>query len=102
MCKSKYDIPVDENGYTKSSLELGRKVHAEYKADIVNGSTKVKEFVLPSRKRIDFIDFDNKTIYELKPNNPTQIQAGKTQLQGYLNEVESIYGKGWHTVLDTY
>lgn len=47
-----------------------------------------KEYRLPSGKRIDFIDIENKTIYELKPNNPTQIKKGKKQLEGYLEEVE--------------
>lgn len=49
-----------------------------------------------------FIDFDNKIIYELKPNNPNQIRRGINQLNGYLEEVEKEFGKGWSTVLDTY
>ena len=100
--KSSYDIPIDEKGFTKSSLELGRKVHKEYMLDYVNGTTKFKEYVLPSGKRIDFIDFDNKIIYELKPHNLNQIKNGEKQLKAYLEEVESIFGKGWKTILDTY
>lgn len=100
--KSSYDIPVDENGYTKSSLSLGQKGHKEYKLNLENGSTLRKEYRLPSGKRIDYIDFETKTIYELKPNNLNQIKLGTQQLQGYLDEVESLFGKGWKTVLDTY
>ena len=99
---SSYDIPTDANGYTKSNLSLGQKVHKEYRLGEENGVTKIKEYILPSRKRVDFIDFDNKIIYELKPNNPNQIKLGVKQLNGYLEEVEKEFGKGWSTVLDTY
>ena len=100
--KSKYDIPVNDKGYTKSSLKLGREVHKEYKVDSVNNATTFKEYTLPSGKRVDFIDFETKTIYELKPHNPNQISAGTKQLQGYLSEVESVFGGTWNVVLDTY
>jgi|AKZA01.1.fsa_nt_gi hypothetical protein len=35
-------------------------------------------------------------------NNLNQLGNGQKQLQGYLSEVESIFGKGWTTKLDTY
>ncbi|MFZ5351083.1 MAG: peptidoglycan-binding protein, partial [Bacillota bacterium] len=88
--------------YTKSSLKMGQEKHKAYKADIADNITKFKEFRLPSGKRIDYIDFETKTIYELKPYNPNGIKSGTKQLDGYLKEVESIYGDGWKTVLDTY
>ncbi|MBE0450723.1 MAG: SBBP repeat-containing protein [Clostridia bacterium] len=88
--------------FTKSSLKLGQEMHKAYKADVVDGITKFKEYRLPSGKRIDFIDFETKTIYELKPYNPNQIKAGTKQLDGYLKEVEEVFGEGWKTVLDTY
>ncbi|MHC1722091.1 MAG: RHS repeat-associated core domain-containing protein [Aminipila sp.] len=88
--------------FTKSSLKLGQEMHKAYKADLVDDITKFKEFSLPSGKRIDYIDFETKTIYELKPYNPRQIKAGTKQLEGYLKEVEEEFGKGWKTVLDTY
>lgn len=46
--------------------------------------------------------FESKTIYELKPNNPTQIAKGQKQLAGYKAEVEQEFGGEWTTVLDTY
>lgn len=61
--KSQYDIPVNEQGYTKSSLQLGRDVHKEYKVKSVNNTTTFKEYTLPSGKRVDFIDFETKTIH---------------------------------------
>ena len=100
--KSKYDIPTNEKGYTKSNLELGKKVHSEYKADCVDNITKFKEFTLPSGKRVDYIDFGSKTVYELKPYNPKQINCGNKQLQNYVKEIETVYGPGWTSILDTY
>ena len=96
------EIPVNERGYTKSSLKLGREVHKEYKALEINGSTRRKEFVLPSGRRVDFIDFENQTVYELKPNNPKQIKLGVKQLQGYIEEINAEFGGNWKGVLDTY
>ena len=45
---------------------------------------------MPSGKRVDFIDFDKKVIYELKPFNPKQITAGNKQLVGYLKEITEL------------
>ncbi|MDT3368956.1 MAG: hypothetical protein LIR40_09965 [Bacteroidota bacterium] len=42
---------------------------------------RIKEYMLPSRKRIDFIDLEKKIIYELKPNNPRAIKQGDKQLK---------------------
>lgn len=44
----------------------------------------------------------NKIVYELKPNNPNQIKKGTKQLAGYLEEIETVFGEGWSSVLDTY
>lgn len=100
--KSQYEIPTNEKGYTRSNLELGKIVHKEYMSDVADDVNKIKEYVLPSGKRVDFIDFENKIVYELKPNNPNQIRKGTKQLAGYLEEIETVFGKGWFSVLDTY
>lgn len=63
-------------------------------ADVADDVTKIKEYVLPSGKRVDFIDFENKIVYELKPNNPNQIRKGTKQLAGYLEEITSVFGEG--------
>lgn len=63
--------------------------------DIDHGFTKRKEYVLPSGKRVDFIDFESKTVYELKPHNQNQINKGIKQLEGYLQEIETVFGEGW-------
>ncbi|MGG5578834.1 hypothetical protein ACPDHL_16075 [Myroides sp. C15-4] len=87
--------------YTKSNLKLGQEMHKAYKVG-ANGS---KEFRLPSGKRIDFLDINNATIYELKPFNPRAMKAGQKQLNIYKSELERMQrfkGVQWKTVLDTY
>ena len=91
-----------KRGLQNPILNLAKSVHKEYKSDLHNNISQFKEYRLPSGKRIDYIDFDSKTIYELKPHNPKQIAKGKKQLNEYLKEVEELYGPGWKTVLDTY
>ncbi len=49
--KSQYDIPTRKDGYTKSNLDLGKKVHKEYKSSDVDNITKFKEYTLPSGKK---------------------------------------------------
>lgn len=70
-----------------------------------------KEFVLPSGKRIDYLDIQNGIIYELKPYNPRSVKQGLRQLQMYLNELQTpaviqrhpeFKNIQWKTVLDTY
>ncbi|MGV3242990.1 hypothetical protein [Streptococcus suis] len=95
-------MPKNDKGYTKSNLKLGQDVHKEYKAENVLKGYREKEFTLPSGKRVDFIDFENNIVYELKPNNKNQIRKGDKQLQGYIDELISETGEQWTGVLDTY
>ena len=80
------------------------------KQDIAKSGHLEKEFRLPSGKKIDAIDFDNKIIYELKPNNERAKKRGQKQAEAYKKEIESIktengdsrYGTGWTVVVETY
>lgn len=48
------------------------------------------------------MDFNTRTIYELKPNNPRAIADGTKQLNKYKSAYEQKYGGEWNTKLDTY
>ena len=93
-----------------SAAKTGRQKHKEYKQDIAKSGHLEKEFRLPSGKKIDAIDFDNKIIYELKPNNERAKKRGQKQAEAYKKEIESIktengdsrYGTGWTVVVETY
>jgi YD repeat-containing protein len=87
--------------FTKSSLRFGQQMHRAYKV----GANGIKEFRLPSGRRIDFLDIENGVIYELKPYNPRAILQGQKQLQMYKQELETLprfQDIQWKTVLDTY
>ena len=97
------DIAKTSNSYIKSNMKLGREMHSIYKATEANKDIgKIKEFVLPSGKRIDYIDFQNRVIYELKPYNPRAMRQGNKQLNRYYDEVVREFGGEWSTQLDVY
>ena len=99
---------TDENGtivYTKSSLTIGQAMHKAYKLDIADEINFIKEFRLPSGKKIDFLDIPNRTIYEYKPFNQRSINLGIKQLQIYHSEIQTIQsfqGTDWKLILETY
>lgn len=87
--------------YTKSNLKLGQEMHKEYKL----GEEGIKEFRLPSGKRIDFLDLKNGKVFELKPYNPRSMKLGQTQLDTYIKELQTIpefKGINWKGILQTY
>jgi hypothetical protein len=90
-------------GATKSSLEIGQQVHRAYKADMVDGVAKFKEFRFATGRRADFIDFKEGIIYELKPNNARGVRVGTQQLQLYLRDAQQQFpGVDWRTFLEIY
>jgi hypothetical protein len=93
----------EEVQYTESSLALGREMHAGYKlSEHAPMLGRFKEFRGIKGIRPDFVDFEIKTIYELKPFNPRGIQMGMQQLNKYKSIFEQNYGGSWKTVLDHY
>jgi hypothetical protein len=89
--------------FTRSTLQIGQQMHRAYKADLVNGVTKFKEFRFATGRRADFIDFEKGVISELKPINPRAISEGYRQLEQYLQDARAQFPDiNWHTVLDTY
>jgi len=92
-----------EEGFTKSSMKLGREVHDFYKiADHAPELGRFKEFREIPGIRPDFVDFSTKTIYELKPFNMNGLKTGTKQLENYKNIFEKTYGGNWNTVLHHY
>jgi RHS repeat-associated protein len=93
-----------------SKAKTGRQKHDEYKKEEamkINDPQKFrKEYTVTlangKKGRIDAIDFENKTIYELKPNNPKAIKRGEKQLSGYKEAMEKETGGQWKVVLDKY
>ena len=85
------------SGFTKSTASAGRKIHQGYKA--TNNFPKMgKEFRGIKGIRPDYIDFNTRTIYELKPMNPRGVRSGIRQLQRY----NKALGGGFNLRLELY
>jgi RHS repeat-associated protein len=85
-----------------SSAKTGKQQHKDYKKGVADRKTKVKEYTLPSGKKIDYIDKVRKFISELKPNNPSAKKKGENQLKEYQRELKRTTGDHYDTHLDTY
>jgi RHS repeat-associated protein len=96
-------ISSSSRTYTKSNMKLGQEVHKTYKLADHQANMGFKEFNKVPGIRPDFVDLKNRTIYELKPNNPASIQRGMRQLNKYKSAFEAAQpGSEWKIVLDTY
>ncbi|WP_080639930.1 hypothetical protein [Salinispora tropica] len=60
------------------------------------------EFTLPSGRRPDAIDWNNRVVRELKSDAASSQAAGRRQLADYVSELEQMTGQRWTGVLDTY
>jgi Restriction endonuclease fold toxin 9 len=78
----------------------GREAHANYSSAL--GSKYVYNRSLPSGLRPDAIDWENRIVRELKPDNPLAIQRGWSQVRKYLSELFEITGDIWTAFVDTY
>jgi hypothetical protein len=84
----------------------GQQLHKLYKALEHNPAKKMyKEYTGLLKKygiKPDFVDFNTKTIYDLKPNNPKKFREHEKQLENYRKIFDKEFGGGWQTVIDRY
>jgi len=66
------------------------------------GEGFTKEYRLPSDRKVDAINFEDRIVLELKPNNPKAIRRGKTPVNNYRSELEAISGLSWEAFIVTY
>ncbi|HWS53291.1 MAG TPA: hypothetical protein VN228_04165, partial [Pyrinomonadaceae bacterium] len=92
------DGPKPRRGGETAATKAGREAHKAYNP----GPTYDTKYTLPSGKRPDAVDFENKIVRELKPNNPRAIRRGERQVEGYRQELEQVFGPGWTSYVDTY
>ena len=90
-----------------AASEIGRDQHALYKAGLDDRALYGKEYLIPNTKlRVDFINFQNGIIYELKPSNARAIRRGELQLDKYIAVIRRnmpLYAHvDWRKVVDTY
>lgn len=52
----------------------------------------IKNYVIPgTKKRVDAFNRRTKHILELKPNNKRQINRGKKQVEGYIEDLQKVF-----------
>ena len=71
------------------------EIRQSYKLNKDNGVTKLKNYVLPNGKKVDFIDFDLQEVWLLRPYTDNVSKKYKKTIQKYENELEKIYGGKW-------
>ena len=81
-----------------SAATKGRKIHKAWNY----GAGVKKEVVIQGAGRADGVDFVNRIVYELKPNNPRAIRQGWRQLTRYANALEELDNGNWIRILVTY
>jgi|GEM_PF-5610466 len=87
-----------------NATRVGRdKAHKEYNPG-ENYETDRKTNRLSNGKIPDAIDYDNRIVRELKPNNRRQIKKGEEQVKAYAKQLQKDFKEGgkWKTVVDTY
>lgn len=84
-------------GETRAT-KYGREQHKNWDY----GGPVKKEVSIPGAGRADAVDYVNRIVYELKPNNTRAIRQGWRQLTRYQNALERELGGTWIRILELY
>ena len=87
-----------QNPKVKAAVQRGQAMHKQ----MDYGPGVLKEQTIAPGCRVDGIDFKNRIIYELKPNNPQAIARGMNQLNRYTSAASQQFGGTWTGVLKLY
>ncbi|CAO5682427.1 MAG: hypothetical protein HEEMFOPI_01669 [Holosporales bacterium] len=89
-----------QNPKIREAAERGKEAHKNYGTAL--GDKFKTEVTLPSGQRPDAIDWANREVRELKPDNARAIARGERQVAGYKTELEEITGESWTSIVDVY
>ena len=84
-----------------SSAAKGRQAHRNYNPGSTY-TTDPKNTRLANGKIPDAVDFKNKVVRELKPNNARAIKRGEKQVESYRKQLQKENGGKWKGHVDTY
>ncbi len=88
----------NNNPITNSTRIRGGEEHNKWKLDAEKyyGKGYKTEVAITKGSRPDAVNYSEKKIKELKPNSPTGIARGKTQIKRYVDEMKQKTGdNGW-------
>lgn len=89
----------------KISYEIKQEIeymYEEYKQEEVDNQITFKNYILPSGNKVDYINFQTKTFYLLRPYAQDIETKYNKQIKKYMKELEDVYGGEWSYVIDTY
>ena len=86
---------------TCADMARGREIHRKWDY-VQNNITFLKEVFIPGAGRADAVDFINRIVYELMPDNPRAIRQGWRQLNRYISALEAEDSATWLKILITY
>jgi hypothetical protein len=78
----------------------GRATHINYRTAL--GDQYDYEVRLPSGRRPDAINWQERIVRELKSDAPSSMAGGRSQLADYVAELEEMTGQAWTGILDVY
>ena len=87
-----------QNPKVRAAVQKGQAMHKQ----MDYGPGVLKEQTIAPGCRVDGIDYNNRIIYELKPNNPQAIARGMNQLNRYTSAASQQFGGTWTGVLKLY
>jgi hypothetical protein len=90
--------PKPRMGGETEATKRGREAHLQWDP----GPGFEKEVTLPSGKRADAVNYENREVKELKPDNPRAQKRGERQVEGYRRELEEERGGEWKGKVDSY
>jgi hypothetical protein len=90
--------PKPRMGGETEAAKRGREAHLQWDP----GPGFEKEVTLPSGKRADAVNYENREVKELKPDNPRAQKRGERQVEGYRRELEEERGGEWKGKVESY
>ncbi|MET0625293.1 MAG: VWA domain-containing protein [Pyrinomonadaceae bacterium] len=96
FCRGKRGAP--RRGGETPATKAGRQAHRDYNP----GPDYSLDRPLKSGRRPDAVDYGNKVVRELKPNNPRAVRRGERQVDRYRDELQREHGGDWKRAVDTY
>lgn len=86
----------------RESRQDKKERYLEYKKNEADGQSGFKDYLLPSGRKVDYINFNTKTIYLLRPYTENIEKRYEKEIKKYIFELEKTYGGKWNYVIDTY
>jgi RHS repeat-associated protein len=87
-------------GGESAAAAAGRRAHGNYGTAL--GPDYDVRVTLPSGKKPDAVNWANREVRELKPDNPSAVRRGQKQVEGYRKELEEVTGEPWTSEVDVY